>query len=315
MKTFRLSLILCLLCSLTAVGQTEKHNKTYKTSGDVTVDLNASHTKVLVSYWDKNEVKVEAFLKEEGDSKKTKELLDSWKIEVIPQGKELKIVSHAAPAFPGNIPFPPLEAPLAKLPELMMPLQEMIGPLLESISSNPLPPEFYESMGDLNFDYDAYKKDGEKYMEQWEKKVEKNFGKDFEVAMEKWASNFEQDEEKMKAMEAELEKNMEAWGEEFGKEMEKWGEEFGKDMEAWGEKFGKQMEAQYGDRKGPVIINSDLSGAGQRLLKITMPKNGNVKLDARHSDVTLSGTTNNLTGRVQHGKFASNTLAGKNSDI
>lgn len=61
--------------------------------------------------------------------------------------------------------------------------------------------------------------------------MDKKFGKDFEVKMEKWAKEMEKDSEKFSK---EYEVKMEAWSKDFEKDMEAWGEEFGKKMEAWG---------------------------------------------------------------------------------
>ena len=48
------ALALCLPVVLSA--QTKKLNKTYKTSDNVEVKIDASHTNIVVDYWDKNEV-------------------------------------------------------------------------------------------------------------------------------------------------------------------------------------------------------------------------------------------------------------------
>src|SRR5690606_19071916 len=112
---------------------------------------------------------------------------------------------------------------------------------------HPLPPEFMENVGNLKFDHEAYKKDGEKYLQKWEKEMESKFGEDFEMKMEEWSHNFTKGAEqwgakmdmKMSVMGENLEKDMEKWAEQFGSEMEAWGEKFGKDMEAWAIEFEK----------------------------------------------------------------------------
>ncbi|WP_029035352.1 hypothetical protein [Salinimicrobium terrae] len=320
MKITRLNTaIIALLCATATLAQTSKLNKTFKTNKDVTVNIDARHTLVNVEYWDRNEVQVSAYL--EGGEEDKNKALQNWKLNVDASASEVEINSAAAPGGPGDFNMTALQAPLAKLPEMIAPLTQMMGPMLESLSGNPLPPEFYASIGEINFDYEQYQKDGEKYMEKFEEKMEQNFGKDFEKAMEEWAQKFEKDS----ALWKKNEMQMEAWGEDFGKKMEAWGESFGKDMEKWGEEFGKEMETwaenfekEAGERNGTsgpkiMIINDEISS--KKVLKVKMPRNGQLKLNVRHGEVKLAGTTNNLRGEVSHSRFDAAEIAGKNTNF
>lgn len=314
MKIFRHNLvILWLLCFASAVGQTKKLDKTFKTSSNVTLNVDATHTNVVIEQWDRNEVQVEAFLDMPKASQgELNRALKDWNLDLKGTAGEVNVRSTGGVVGYKNIDMAALNEPLSKLPEMMAPLQEMIGPLLESISGNPLPPQFYESMGEVNFDYEAYRKEGDKYLEEFEKKMEKNFGKDFEKSMEEWAANFEKSQEKMSKK---LEKDMEAWGEEFGKSMEAWGEQFGKDMEAWAANLEKEVEEKYGDSEGKVIIINNRSSKSQKTLKIKMPKNGEVKLNVRHGDVKLNGHAKNVKGEISHGKLSANVISGEKTDL
>lgn len=321
MKIFRLNyVIVWLLCCTTAIAQSKKLDKSFKTNANVTVNIDAAHTHVVVEHWDRNEVQVEAFLDaQKADEQEISKALKDWNLDIKGSAEEVTIRSTGGVVGFQNIDMASLQEPLSKLPEIMAPLQEMIGPLLEGISGNPLPPQFYESMGDLNFDYEAYRKEGDKYLEKFEKKVEKNFGEDFERSMEEWARKFEKDSAmwkskavKMEKMSEKLEKDMEAWGEEFGKSMEAWGESFGKDMEAWAENLEKEVATKYGDKK-VIILNK--SSNSQKTIKIKIPKEGQVKLNVRHGDVKLSGTIKNLRGELSHSKLSANRISGDRTDL
>lgn len=323
MKILRFNyVIVWLLCCTTAIAQTKKLDKTFKTNSNVTINVDAAHTNIVLEHWDRNEVQVEALL----DSQKATEeeinkALQDWKLDLKGSADEVTVRSTGGMVMMKNIDMASLQEPLSKLPEMMAPLQEMIGPLLESISGNPLPPKFYESMGELNFDYEAYRKDGDKYLEKWEKKVEKNFGKDFEKSMEEWASKFEKDSAlwksrviKIEKMGEKFEKDMEAWGEDFGKNMEAWGEQFGKDMETWAKNVEKEVESEYGD-SGKKIIVINKGSKAQKTIKIKIPKDGQVKLNVRHSDVKLSGNVKNLEGNITHSKLSANRVSGDRTDL
>ena len=157
------------------------------------------------------------------------------------------------------------------MPELpmMFEMEQMPEmPELPEMPEFPELPELPDGLHSINFDYDAYKKDGEKYLEKWSKEYEAKYGKelkdkmkewgrkfgesDYQGKMEKWGENYG------KKFEGKWAKDMEAWGEKFGKQfgkewevkmenwsqkMEKeWGKDYEKKMEAWGEKFEKEME-------------------------------------------------------------------------
>ena len=320
MKTIKLkTAIIALLCATTALAQTSKLNKTLKTNKEVTVNIDARHTLVSVEYWDRNEVQVSAYL--EGTEENKAKALESWKLDVTGSASEVRIKSVAAPKGPGDFNMAALQAPLAKLPEMLGPLTQMVGPMLEGLSGNPLPPEFYESMGEIHFDYEQYQKDGEKYIEKFEQRIEKNFGKDFEKAMEQWAEKFEKDSALWKSHE----KNMEAWGEDFGKKMEAWGESFGKDMEKWGEEFGKEMEAWAANiekeakvqeaKTGKKVIILKNNNSAKKVLKVKMPRAGQLKLNVRHGEVKLAGATHNLRGEISHSKLDATEISGKNTNL
>lgn len=314
------SLVLLVLFCTASFAQTKKLDKTFKTNKDVTVVVDSKYSDLQVEYWDKNEVQVEAVVTNApSDQKQLQQILNSWNLTTKATAGEV-VIHSSGNGHPG-VDLAALEVPLAQLPELLEPLQKMMVPLLENIAQNPLPPKFYENMGNIHFDYEAYQKEGDKYLEKFEKQVESNFGEDFQKSMEQWAANFEKDSALWKGHAKVMEdwgekfgKDMEKWGEEYGKEMEKWGEQFGKDMEKWGEQFGKEMEARYGDSDKKVIIIND-KNSPKKLLKVKMPRSANLKLNVRYGDVNLAGTTRDLQGEVSHSKFTAGTIAGDKTNL
>lgn len=322
MKTIKPNYIVLLLCLLFSAGvyaQTKKLEKTYKTKQDVAVVVNAKYTNIIVENWDKNEVAIEAFL-ETGNlkSEDAKKALESWNIETSGNSDKIEITSGGGVGMNLN-----LDMDVSSLAETMGGLQDILGPmmtdliapLVENISKNPLPPQFHEKMGNMNFDYEAYKKDGDKYMEKWEQKMEKNFGKDFEKSMEDWGKQFEKNS---KGWEKNFEKNMEAWGkdfeEKFGKDMEKWGEDFGKKMENWGENFEEEMENRFNDKKG-MKANSSNSTQGKKIIKIRIPRNAKLNLDIRYGDLQLGDRTMNLKANLAHSKLSANIIEGEKTQV
>jgi hypothetical protein len=243
MNYLKLNMTLVMLCgmlSLTAQQKLNKLSKSINVSKDVTIDLNTSYVEIEVDTWNKNTIEVEAYVESDKLSKEElKKALDDWNVTVDGSGTMVSIA---------------LEIQLANLPE-MPPMPEM--PELPKMHFPEMPkmpalPELPKGMTDVNFDYEAYKRDGERYLDKWSKEYEAKYGKDYKDKMRDWAKKFSEVD-----FEA-YEKEMEAWGEEFGKQFgkdyevkmeawskkfdEKWSKEYEAKMEAWGEKFGKEME-------------------------------------------------------------------------
>ena len=319
MRTIKLKYVMLSLLFITAgsFAQTKKMSKTYKTTPEVNVELESRHTNIIIENWDRNEVQIEAYLEgDTGDKETTKKMLDAWKLSTASSNGKVKIVSLGSKGMDMDldIDMAALEGSLSELPDLLGPLMDnLVGPILTNIAENPLPPGFAEDMQGMKFDYDAYKKDGDKYLEKWEADFEKKFGKEFEVKMEKWAKEVEKNSEKW---EKDYEVKMEAWGKDFEKDMEAWGEEFGKKMEAWGEEFGKKFEAQFenGDRRVYVIENGK-SIKSKKTIKLKIPKEAKLELNVRHGELKLGSTIKNLKADLSHSRFSANRIVGKNTDV
>ncbi len=315
MKTYRLNtiLILLLLSTVTAIAQTKKLDKSYNTSNDVKVNIDTRHTKVIVEHWDKNQVQIEAFL----DSKdipaaEAKKIMDSWNLETSGSNGEVTITSGGGNSWGKDVEIAGLAESLGHLQELIAPIMtEMVAPMMKNLAENPpLPPDFAAKMGNLNFDYEAYQKDGEKYMQKWEKQVEKNFGKDFEKSMEKWAAQFEKNAE---IWGENVEKEMEIKGEEFEKSMEKWAESFGARMELLGEEMEQKAEAAGESSDAPKVLN--ISGNSSRTIKVKVPTNAKLNLEVRHGEVKLGQRTKNLKANLSHSKLLANIIEGENTEV
>ncbi|MCG9972987.1 hypothetical protein [Christiangramia crocea] len=316
MKTIRLKYIMLCLLFITAgsFAQTKKLSKNYRTSADVNVEVDSRHTNIIIENWDKNEVEIEAYLEGGSENKEeTQKLLDAWKLETSSSPGMVRIKSGGGMNMNVDIDMARLEGSLSQLPEIMEPLMNnLVGPILSNIAENPLPPEFAENMREMKFDYDAYKKDGDKYLEKWEANFEKKFGKEFEAKMEKWAEEMEKNSEKY---EKEYEAKMEVWAKDFEKDMEAWGEEFGKKMEAWGEQFGKQVEASMGNGNKVFIYEGGKTINSKKTIKLKVPKDAKLHLNVRHGELKLGSTIKNLKADLSHSRLSANRLSGKDTNV
>jgi hypothetical protein len=203
----------------------------------------------------------------------------------------------------------------------------------------------------VNFDYEAYKKDGDKYLDKWSLEFEDKFGKDYKDKMRAWANKFsELDFES-------YERKMEAWGEEFGKKFgkeyeakmeawskkfdEKWSKEYEQKMQKWQEEHGKEMEERaqelqqrleerekeradrmeareqeleqrIKEREGRI---ENRTNKVIKTIKIKMPKDAKLKMNVRHGELKFSSVINNLRGDVSYATLLADHIGGSKTSI
>ncbi|WP_299334792.1 hypothetical protein [uncultured Psychroserpens sp.] len=276
MKTkFKIVMLMfcCITMSVTAQQKLTKLSQRVDVTKDVNIDLNTSYVQIEIDTWNKNTLEIEAYIEGEKLSKEElQEALKHWNVKVTGSGDYVKISSEGhsgswedlgnlhvnleslkaleALEVLGELEFPEMPE-MPELPE-MPEMPEMANLQVPEMPELPELPELPEGISNVSFDTEAYKKDGEAYLERWSKDYEKKYGKEYKERMKTWGR------EMAKVDFSDYEKRMEAWGERFGKnfgedygkKMEAWGEEFGKrfdkewakKMEVWGEKYGKEME-------------------------------------------------------------------------
>uniref|UniRef100_UPI0030DA2C1F hypothetical protein n=1 Tax=Zunongwangia profunda TaxID=398743 RepID=UPI0030DA2C1F len=319
MKMHKLNYILLFLlgCTFSASAQ-DMMQRSYDVNKDVVIEIDAKNTNIIIESWDKNTVTIEAFINDGVPKNKATKMMDTWKLSTSGSKNKVQVSSKSDMNVNWDVDIngPELNNALAQLPEIMGPIMDnLVTPLLQNISEHPLPPDLFENMGDLNFDYEAYRKEGDAYLERYEKQVDKKFGKDFERKMEKWAANFEKNAE---VNSEEFEKSMEEWGNSFGASMEKWGESFGEKMEAWGKNFEKKMAVK--EKTGQnvpniVMLNRNSDGSqAQKTIKINAPRNAKIKLNVRYGKIALDHA-DNLIAELAHANFKANKITGKDTHV
>lgn len=326
---------------MTKVSQSMKVNK------EVTIDLNTSHCNIVFDTWNKNVIEVEAYI--EGDNLSKEEMQDAlknWNVDVDATKSSVSISTK------GNAPVAWMyrhnkgdnDALNAVLEELKFELADMPEipeiPELPEMPEMPELPELPKGINKIQFDYEAYKKDGDAYMEKWTKNFESNFGDDYAKKMEAWGEKFG------KEWGEKYGKQMEAWGEKFGKE---WEEKHGKEMEEWGERYAKQMEerakqleqqskqlakmqeqraqerekmaderAKLADERRVKIekmIHNGTNSKVQKTIKIKMPKDAKLKVNVKYGELRFATNIDNLRADLSHTKLIANSVNGSKTSI
>jgi hypothetical protein len=318
----RSTIVVLLLVSAFGYSQ-KKYVESFNVNDNVEVSVNTSFTNVIFETWNKNKVEVEAFIEGDKLSESEKEQqMKNWKLDVTGNSKKVSINSNVS-----NQSFAMTDMPSM---DFIGPLMEdMVLPMIQNIKVPPLPEELLENIGNIQFDYEAFKKDEKGYMKKFEAQMDKKFGKDFEKRMEEWGKSFENswDEKRADSIGDAYGKKMEAWGENFGKRMEAWGEEYGSKMEAWANELEKNIEKDGGNysktvTKSPngtsIIIQANGSNAtssnAKRTIIIRMPKNAKTDVNIRHGVLKMADA-NNVKANLNYTPFTANSIDGGQSLI
>ncbi|MFK5981943.1 MAG: hypothetical protein QM499_03430 [Flavobacteriaceae bacterium] len=299
--------IMLLLTSAIFYGQSESV-ETFNASEDMTVEVNSAYTNIIFKTWNKNKVEITAFIDDDSLTEAEKqEYFDAWKFNVLGNSKKVVITSNSSSMstydYANN--FDDININM-----------DFLGPLLESIEvpdmSN-MTGIIMESVGKIDFDYEAFQENEEEYMKEFEQQMESNFGPEFEAKMEAWGEQFGKDMEKNFG--PEFEAKMEAWGEKFGEDMEAWGENFArqfdenseeleahtKELEIMAEKMGKEHEAMNAKYHQLQKV--------KKTIIIKMPKNTKTDVNVRHGELKMANAYN-LKATLNYSPFIAGNIDG-----
>ncbi|KJD35692.1 hypothetical protein PW52_08080 [Tamlana sedimentorum] len=356
---------LCITFSGGVLSQQKltKVSQSIKVDNGVVVDLNTSNTNIVIDTWNKRTVDIDAFVEGEKVSENELEaILDAWGVNVDASNKKVSINARGGQS--GNYSsflknndegdmvnalLHELQFELADLPGMLleMPVVPEIPPM-PPMPMMPELPELPENSDAFVFDYDTYKKEGDKYLEEYNKRFEKVYGDDYAKKMEAWGEKFgkEWGETYGKEMEAwgkaleekfessDFEEKMEAWGERFG-------EQFGKQMEAWGERFAASMEAnsaraeasraraeaqkirakeraKLAEKRRLLIeetVENTTNSKVKKTIIIKMPKDAKLKINVKHGEIEFASNIDNLKANLAYTKFTANSISGGDTSI
>ncbi len=306
--TFRNSVVVMLLLTSAIFYGQSKSVETFNASEDMTVEVNSAYTNIIFKTWNKNKVEITAFIDDDSLTEAEKqEYFDAWNFNVLGNSKKVVITSNSSSM--SNYDY------ANNFDDININM-DFLGPLLESIEvpdmSN-MTGIIMESVGKIDFDYEAFQENEEEYMKKFEKEMEENFGPEFEAKMEAWGEQFGEDMEKNFG--PEFEAKMEAWGEKFGEDMEAWGENFAKqfennseeletharELEIMAEKMGKEHEAMNAKYHELQKV--------KKTIIIKMPKNTKTDVNVRHGELKMADAYN-LKATLNYSPFTANNIDG-----
>lgn len=271
-----------------------KFNASYATDSEVVVELQTSHTSIIVEPWNRNEVKIEAYIEDNDlSSEQNRQILESWNFDTRASESRISIRSNGGSSLLG--PIQPRERS-----QRMNSLFNLFSP--ESDSVNPL-----RELRQMQFDFEAYNKDGVAYLEQWEQQVKQKLGDNAQVEVQTWSSGSGDSLQNQQ-----MQQHMAAMNERLGMARAQFESQFGSMLEQMSQQFMGQMNQHPG-----FLIGESSQGASksQRTIRLRVPQNARLVLEVRHGAVNLEGEIRNLHGLVSYASFEAETLSGENTRL
>lgn len=331
---FNISFLALTLGLGSGIAQESKtYTETFKVEPDVVVELNTSHADIEFETWNKNEVVVEATIELEGATKEeAAAFFESGGVEILGNSTDIKIRTQADQKWAYRVEAPmvidmdDIDFEIPEIPNLAPMIEEIMAQIPELVDMPPMPP-----IPDVDFDYQAYKKGGDKYMEKWQKEYEKKFEKEFDEKYEKeleaWSKEME---ERAKRIESRMKKH-EAERAEMREQMERQREEMSRQREevreqaqVAREQARKQVtvareKARKEAHKSRVFYmrgeGGDRNFSIKKTIKIKMPKNARIKMNVRHGEVKLADNVLNMQATLSYARLFATNIDGKDTSI
>ena len=335
---FRITLTVVTLFSVVMYGQkqTKTYKETFNVGDEAMINLNTSHTDIEFETWAKNQVVVEAVIELEGaTADEAKKYFENAGIRIIGNSKNIEISTSTentwlfGQSFGDNEGFQ-IEVP--EIPDLEPLFLDLEIPELaefpELLEMPPMPPIPF-----TNFDYEAYKKDGEKYMKEWKEEFDKSFDEDYQKRMEEWGKRMEERaEERKKRMEErnELRKERLEERQKMLQERAEVRKERLKELEERRKSLLERRSASDSSRifiverdrirHGPNIFYGLSGGKNKnfkvkKTIKIRMPKSAKLKMNVRHGEVKLAENTRDINATLSYARLLGATIDGDNTII
>jgi hypothetical protein len=326
--------------------QSKTYNELFNVGQETVLEINTNNADILFETWDKNQIVVEAVITLDGATEEeAKRYFKESAIEIMGNSQKVSVATASENSWAfGNKAFempeihfehdfqfdfePFLGGSIVGMDSLMGPMDPLNLGWAVLADMPPLPP-----MPNQNFDYEAFKKDGDKYMIKWQKQFSKGIDKDYEKKMEEWGEEMEKKalamEKKREAMEKLRSERFEKMQEDRALQMEKREKEMEARSEAM-EKRAAEMARKMEERN--VLISRDTEGSRpnifyfsddgahknykvKKTIKIKMPKGLKIQMNVRHGEVKLAEITKNIHATLTYSRLLAATIDGDKTSI
>lgn len=305
--------------ALVAQEESKTFQERFNVAKNAVLDINTSYADIEFETWNKDEVAITATITLEGASKEEAEAYFKGNpIEILGNSKKVTIASTSKNNRFFSIDRSDFEIDHNDLHIEIPEIASFVTRMPQIAPLPPMPP--LPQTEAFSFDYEAYQKDGDKYMKEWQKNFEKSFDKEHQKRLEEWAKQMEAQTKKMEIrIEEQNERRMEQL-QKRAEQMEK------RDQER------QQRLAQRNVLQQRILIRRDSlrntpnifylkTEEGQKnykvkkSIKIKLPKSTRIQMDVRHGEVKLATNTENLNAKLSHSSLWAATIDGHETNI
>ena len=305
----------------------QKESKTFQerfiVAEDAVLDVNTSYADIEFETWDKDEVAITATITLEGATKEEAEAyFKNSPIEILGNSHKVTVTSRS-----GNSRFFINRDSIFNfdISEMDFEMPEIASFVISGPQIAPFPemPPLPQTEA-FDFDYEAYEKDGEKYMKKWQKNFEKSFDKEHQKRLEAWAARMEERSEQWGERMAQQEERRARQLEERAQILE---QRIAQQEQKREERRAKQEEIRHmihasrdSIRLAPNTFYFATDGEQKKYkikknINIKLPKATRIKMDVRHGEVKLAANTKNLNANLSHSSLLAFTIEGLDTQV
>ncbi len=292
----------------------QKESKTFQerfiVAEDALLDINTSYADIEFETWDKDEVAITATITLEGATKEEADayfknspieiLGNSSKVTVNSRSRNSRFFVNRDSLF--NFDFSEMHFEMPEIASFVI-----SGPQIAPFPEMPPLPQTEA----FAFDYQAYEKDGEKYMKKWQKNFEKSFDKEHQKRLEEWGERMEERAEQQEKRAHQMEERAQLMEQRLAEREEKRDHLMAKQDEI------RHMIHVSRDSFNMAPNNFYFSSDGEqkkykikKTINIKLPKSTRIKMDVRHGEVKLAANTKNLNANLSHSSLWASTIEG-----
>ncbi|RDY61002.1 hypothetical protein [Flagellimonas nanhaiensis] len=337
-----------VLAGLVCYGQEKTKTKTYKETfnvGDEAVlAVNTSHADIEFETWDRDQVEITAVVELVGATDEEAEsYFERDVVKIFGNSKEIEVkTSSGFGAFAPHVyDFNDLNIVIPDIPSMDFDIEIPEIPELPEIPEvfvipelPPMPP-----MPFTEFDYDAYKKDGNRYLKKWKKDFDENFDEEYREELKEWSLHMKEmakeksdrivEQRKLRVEQEELREEQEKLREEVRKERE----ELRAQREEVRQQIQEERKQMQEERRESRTTRSVRIHSGddynfyfstdgeekkynvKKRIKIKMPKSVRLKMNVRHGEVKLAANIKNINASLSYSSLLASTIDGNRTNI
>ena len=332
----KLTFWLCCVFVTSVFGQkqTKEFKETFNVNSDVELSVNTVNTDVVFDTWNKDVVEVTATMEIEGlTAEEAQKYFDKWSFEAIGNSAKVKVSTKGGNdifVFNGVRTGVPLVWDQDFDFDINFDFDDpMIALALEGEFEVPAPPNVLLKMGDVEFDYEAFEKEGEAYLAKWKEEWDKNFDKKkLKDEMAKWGEELEKRRVEIMKRREEIEKNRQERlkeREERMKEREEERKARQKEIKVIRSSTGGNnniffYDSSKGSENGEseFVIEKDgktINVKVKKKIHIKLPKDAKLKINVRHGEVKLAENSKNINATLSYARLLAPKVQGDNTVI